>query len=449
MPGDKWAQYAQQSQAGDKWAQYADQSQSTVGAQTPGATLQQLGGSMLQTAKDTANDLYTGGVKQFGQGIATLSSGINKLPWIGEKLAPKVGVNSFQQQMQPDNTTQKIGGGLEQAGEMALTGGPLRAGAEAALPKLPWLAKMGAEALNVGGNAALHGQSPTAGAIVGAGTEGLGQGLQAVAPKLAESALGVTAKMRGRGRTIGQSVLDETQGVRPATIATSANQRIGDLNQQLESSAGASSQVASTAPAHQVLNNAIASAPRNATGYIQKLQNLRSLLDLGNPAQQAYTPAEILEMKRGIGTEMKTWDPQLRKTAAGIQQQLYGALDSELDRTVPGAQQLNQRMSSLIPAKQRAQTLMNAAPLSQRMAGRMMAHTGALTAGAFGAKEGYDQGGIPGAIGGGVAGMMIPEMLASPTGQMIAARAANNPVVLPWLRGLMLQGVSEESKPQH
>lgn len=445
MPGDKWAQYADQPST-DKWAQYADQSTRNVQI---GPSWQQLGTSMLQTTKDAANDLYTGGVKEFGQGIATISSGLNRLPWIGEKLAPQIGVQSFKSQMQPDNATQKVGGALEQTGEMALTGGPIKSGAEAILPRLPWLARIGAEAVNVGGNAALHGQSPTAGAIVGAGTEGLGQGLQAVAPKLAESALGVTGKMRGRGRTIGQSVLDETQGVRPATIAASAGQQIGNLNQQLESAANASNQTASTAPAHQALNQAIANAPRNAQGYIQKLQSLRPLLDFGNSAQQTYTPAEILEMKRGIGTEMKTWEPQLRKTAAGVQQQLYGALDSELDRTVPGAQQLNQRMSSLIPAKQRAQTLMNAAPLSQRMAGRMMAHTGALTAGAFGAKEGYDQGGIPGAIGGGVAGTMIPEMLASPTGQMIAARAANNPVVLPWLRGLMLQGVSEESKPQY
>jgi len=148
-----------------------------------------------QGVKDTADDLYTGGVKQFGQGIATISSGLNKLPWIGETLAPKVGVQSFKQQMQPDNTTQKIGGGLEQAGEMALTGGPIKAGAETLATKLPFLGRAAAplmrivgEGVNAGSNAALHGEPVAPAAMSGAGGGALAESLPFVAPMLKRSA---------------------------------------------------------------------------------------------------------------------------------------------------------------------------------------------------------------------------------------------------------------------
>jgi hypothetical protein len=99
--------------------------------------------------------------------------------------------------MQPSNTTQKIGGIGEQVGEMALTGGPLKAGAEALATKLPFLGKMaapllrvGAEAVNTGSNAALHGEPVGPSAATGAGGAALGESLPFVAPMLKKSAVG-------------------------------------------------------------------------------------------------------------------------------------------------------------------------------------------------------------------------------------------------------------------
>jgi hypothetical protein len=107
---------------------------------------------------------------------------------------------------------------------------------------------------------------------------------------------------------------------------------------------------------------------------------------------------------------------------------------------VPGAQQLNQRISSLIPAKTRAAVLSNAAPISQRIAGRMARPTGALASAGIGSAIGYERGGGAGAIAGGLTGLVVPEVLSSPTVQMAAARAAKNaPYVMPFLRGAALQ----------
>lgn len=69
----------------------------------------------------------------------------------------------------PSNTMQNIGAGLEQTGEMMATGGPLKQGAEVLATKLPTFlsfakpvaipaARVAAESLNTGGNAALHGE---------------------------------------------------------------------------------------------------------------------------------------------------------------------------------------------------------------------------------------------------------------------------------------------------
>jgi hypothetical protein len=97
-------------------------------------------------------------------------------------------------------------------------------------------------------------------------------------------------------------------------------------------------------------------------------------------------------------------------------------LDKELDRTVPGALGLNQRISSLIPVAQRAESVSRNAPTLQRAAQRFGAHTGALTLGAAGAYEGKREGGIPGAIAGGLTGVLAPELIASPEGQIALAR---------------------------
>jgi hypothetical protein len=339
-----------------------------------------------------------------------------------------------------ENMGEGTGRVYEQGLEMAATGGPLRAGATRLAEYLPFLGKFaapllrtGAEAVNAGTSAAIHGQPIGTSAALGAGGGALDEAAQALAPKLAESALHISDRMRGRGRQIGQAALDETSGIRPTTVARQSRNQIGDLTSQMEDAVHQATQqgaTGSTVGAHNVLDDAIQNLPRNARSVADRMNNLHELLDLRpagsvGPVPSTYSPDELLEMKRGIGQEMKTWPPEWQKldVVKSVQQRLYGAIDSELDRIVPGNAELNQRISNLIPAKQQASKLSQGAPLSQRVAHRMAAHTGALAASGFGGVAGYREGGLPGAVIGSTMGLAIPEIVASPSGQMAAARA--------------------------
>lgn len=300
------------------------------------------------------------------------------------------------------------------------------------------------------------------GAALGAGMQGLAETLPFLAPKMAESALGITERMRGRGRTIGPAVLSETSGVRPTTIAQQGKQQISNLTQQMEGALNQATQqgaIGSTQTAHDVLNDAIAKAPRNARGLTEKLQGLHSLLDLDNapgPVRGAYTPTELLEMKRGIGTEMQTWPPEWQRLPAvkQVQQRLYGAIDGELDRLVPGNAEINQRISSLIPAKQQAARLSDQASIGQRLAHRAAAHTGALAGTGIGGYLGSQEGQTPqerrqNAMLGAAAGFVLPEFLTTPAAQMTAARMASGaPQTVPYALPFMRYGVSKKTGEQ-
>ena len=126
------------------------------------------------------------------------------------------------------------------------------------------------------------------------------------------------------------------------------------------------------------------------------------------------SPSNILRIKREFGKDYTKWNPLHPKGEIGTARSVYRALDDELDRTVPGADQLNQRISSGIPVAERAEETDLHAGIGQRIAHRIGAHTGALV----GAAAGYHAGGMPG----GVAGLVIPEVLASPATRMAAAR---------------------------
>jgi hypothetical protein len=218
---------------------------------------------------------------------------------------------------------QTIGGIGEQAGEMALTGGPLKAGAEALATKLPFLAKfaapvarIGAEGLNTGLSAAAHDQPIETSAGIGAAGGALGELASAVAPKLVRSALGIAGKDMRYGQTPGEAILKNTSGIRPATIARQAGQKATSLTRQMESGIADATQqtmsgqagMISTDPAHQVIDNALSSAPRNASAFKDKVSSLRDLLNLDGTGRREFTPDEILEMKPGISKEIGSWD---------------------------------------------------------------------------------------------------------------------------------------------
>jgi hypothetical protein len=169
---------------------------------------------------------------------------------------------------------------------------------------------------------------------------------------------------------------------------------------------------------------------QNAEGLFGQLGRMNDFLGsrfaTGEPIPENVTPRDLLNLKRGFSEEHLRWNPETHDAALSAGRRAYGALDSELDRTVPQAADINQRISSLIPVAQRGESISRNAPLMQRVAGRFAARTGALTGAGLGGYAGYREGGVPGAIAGGLAGAIVPEIVADPAGQMVTARTLNS-----------------------
>jgi hypothetical protein len=417
-----------------------------IGSEPPTPSLYDRVGNVY---RDYNKGLFQGA----GQTVGTVAGLLNKIPFLGETLAPSQGVQALKTISTPETLPAKAGVVAEQVGEMMATGGPLKAGAQTLATKLPWLGRaaaplmrVGAEALNTGTSAALHGQPVGPSAAIGGGGAAVGEVGQLLAPKLAESALGVTQRFRGHGRTIGEAALGETSAIRPAAMASQASGKLASLTSELEARADAAGQAGatgSTKPALDYLDTQIAKFQARNSPLAEKLQAVRDQLTknsyTGQAIPQDLSPRALLELKRGVGDTINTWEPQLKKTVNPMAQRVYGLLDSELDRTVPGAADLNQRMSSLIPVRQRAQAVSNSASLTQKAANRLARPTGAMAASLVGGGVGYHKGGIPGAVAGGAAGLVLPEALASPTAQMAAARLIQSGVAPYAARAMVAQ----------
>lgn len=506
------------------------------------AGLKEFGGDVLEGVKGIAK----GGMSTI-RGLGNMEG---KIP--GVKSLMPADVQSFlgpegERLTTPRNTPQAIGKGVEQAGEFMVPGAGEEKLASLAPKMLRPAAKIGASALGSGTVNALQGGEFGTGAALGAGGSAIGQGLKAVAPKIAETALGIRKADRAFGKTPGAAIINETRGIRPETIASSAQDRMGQLTPKLERAADAASvrpnpvrgllsapaqeiplhetaarnpklrpmafnakvnpeppmeprsgnsmapiseypginphylsgsehpglagrveqphgvlirpqqipigappiaatvpnRMASLAPARGILGDAADKATQqNAAGLhgqIGKMQDFLNTRFSGGSIPENVTPRQLLDLKRGLSEEHLRWNPETHDRALAAGRQAYGALDRELDRTVPAAAGLNQRISSLIPVAHRAESISRGAPTLQRALGRFGAHTGALTMGGIGAAGGYKEGGVPGAIAGGLTGVLAPELAASPEGQMILARTLNKANSLKFAGGAAAQ----------
>ena len=402
--------------------------------------------------------LGEGVLKGAGNTVEGVGRLINKIPIVGDILSPREGLNALHLASRPTTPAQKLGYFGEQGAEFMIPGGA----EEAALAHLPAAVKAARfirpisravlQAVDAGAINKLQGGSfkeGAGGSLIGTG---VAEGARAIAPAVAESALGITRNMRGYGKTPGLAALEETSGVRPLSVAKSAGKRISSLNQKVEDmmqAAGNSGATVSAQPAIDVVDQSIAKAGRRNSPLRSQYKGIRTQLtndlETGAPLQIQTTPMDLLERKRGIGDLETTWTPEQKKGVRGVVPKVYGAMDKELDAVAPGSSEVNQRISSLIPVRQRGELENLNAGLSQRALHRIAAHTGALTGAVFGAREGYERGGLPGALAGGITGVAIPELITSPAGEMMMARGLHSfPRRLPtgislqamkWLRG--------------
>jgi hypothetical protein len=337
----------------------------------------------------------------------------------------------------PVNTTQKIGKGIEQAAEfLAPTG--LEEGA----------AQLGGAALGRGGAIAgrllgsgihsgainkVQGGSFGTGAASGVAGTAIGMGIKAIAPKIAESAIGVRATDRAyKGKNaIGTALLDETTGYTPESVGSSAQKVLDKLNPELENTIAASPNTVSLAGPRKVVADAVdTAAKRGARGSFGQLQPLAEHLDkniYGFPIASDIPAIDALNLNRGLADDfVGSWNPATLKNVSGTAAQAYHELGEGIKQAVPESRPLYSRISNLIPVEKRASGAALNASTTQKLVHKIGAPTGALVGSIYGAEEGYKKGGIGGGIAGGLGGLILPALATTPTGQIALARVLNS-----------------------
>lgn len=415
------------------------------------------------------------GVENFSKGVvkgamstdANISDLVSKIPGVGDWLTrPMIGGKSSTQARADEHTAaephgimQHIGKGTEQAGEFFVPGlgedamaskiPTLLEGATEVAPNLMKVGKIGLSAVGSGIVNKAQGGDFSTGAIMGGAGEGGAQGLKAIAAPLAETALGVRATDRipeinldeaAAKRSPGAAILAETTGVRPGTIASQSFKKVGTLTDTLDDAAREAEGPAYMGPARETAQSWNESAlRRNEPSAINKTGNIVDQVSewsgapgVGNkvPIPDQVSPYQMLTLRRGMGDVPRSWNPATTTDfSSRAAKAVYGDLGDEVSRTVPGADELDNRISSLMPVAKRAGAADLNNGVTQRVLGRFARPTGALVGAGIGGTAGYEHDGLRGALLGGAAGLVAPEVFASPTTLMAGARAADSPAM--------------------
>jgi hypothetical protein len=196
---------------------------------------------MLQKAMTGVGDVYTGATQGVESTLGNLGNLITR-PFVSPDFAASQ-KSYLHSVTTPQNLPQAFGKGAEQVGEFMIPGGAEEKGALKLAELFPRLGKYAeplahvlTSAASSGSVNAAQGGSPVTGAALGAGGAVVGQGLKVMAPAIAEGALNIRKLDRAYGKgggSIGRAILDETRGIRPGTVADSAEERLGELNPQL------------------------------------------------------------------------------------------------------------------------------------------------------------------------------------------------------------------------
>ena len=430
---------------------------------TPGEVLPPeptVGARLLNGAEDLGKGALEGAGNTLNMGEDWAARHLP--PWfttpLGQKATPEnsaASVERYHQLITPANTTQAVGKGIEQAGEFLLPTGVEKGAANLGREVLGHGGEIAGKLLGSGVHSGLinkaQGGDFGTGAAAGAGGAAIGEGMRVAAPLIAESALGVRGADKMYGRTVGNAIMEDTHGVRPSTIEESARGKIGELKPELEQAAadaGNAGGRGSLLPARQGVDEAIAGHLGNrATKTAGELEPLRAHLAndsvTGLPLAQDQTPTGLLQLKRGVDSDfIRNWSPLTgSRPALGQARQAYGNLADEFHSAAPGTQELDQRISSLIPVANRAEITARSPGVLENTLNRFRVPTGALTGAVGGGAAGYHEGGLPGAVAGAGMGALLPSVISSPTTQMVIARGLYDgvPKLVPALSGGALQ----------
>jgi hypothetical protein len=212
-----------------------------VGLKSGLSTGDKVAGWVGGTAIPAAENLGIGAAKGAGNTLTGIQNAeLKYIPGLRQAgLTPTL----TPQQTATHGTAQTIGKLGEQAAEF-LAPGPAEEAAAAKLAPyvgkaVPFL-KAGLAALGSGTVNAAQGGDFSTGALAGGIGSGVSQGLQKIAPAVAESALNIRKLDRAYGKgegAIGRAILDETTGLTPGAVAESAQGALNKLNPELNATA--------------------------------------------------------------------------------------------------------------------------------------------------------------------------------------------------------------------
>lgn len=347
-------------------------------------------GHWLGAVGDTLKDLAKGVGEGALQDVNSVSRVINKIPVIGETLAPAEGINAARQLATPANTTQKVGAGLEQAGELMLPTGETGLGA-----------KILYSALRSGASTAMHEGGTTAGVnpkdvaastAIGAVAPVAEAGIKgALTSKLARGAVNESMMTTARDVTYGnpaKALLDEgistpftgdlekfkaairsgatLQGAANAAggrIASVSN-KINEIAPQLQAKlASSNAPWIPSSTVTDVIDKAVAGIKANRGITAPDAQAAESaLMDIKDAALKvptvpgasasAWAPVEANALKQEIGQNVN-WSGKERigELVEPVRKQVYSALKDAVNSAVPGTAQLNERLTNLYAAQ--------------------------------------------------------------------------------------------------
>lgn len=347
-------------------------------------------GHWLSASKDALEDYVKGIGEGALQDVTSVSRLLNKLPGVGETLAPSAGVQAMRQIATPSNTAQKFGAGTEQAAELLLPG----VGEEGLA------AKVGVGALQGATSVATHEGGTTAGATpshvllgagIGAAAPLVGAGANAVlTSKLARGAVNESLMATPTDVAFGnpaKALLDENitnfntgdlekfkDAIRSGATLQGAAQgaggriaaisgRINQIAPQLQSSLAASTTKIPASTVADVIDKGIATIQANrsvtadeATAAVNELNAIKQAAlkvpTVPGATAKAWAPIEANALKQEIGQSVN-WAGRERvgQLVDPIKKQVYGALKDAVNQAAPGTAELNERLTNLLAAQ--------------------------------------------------------------------------------------------------
>jgi len=187
-------------------------------------------------------DYMTGAAKELLQPAVGIGEALNKIPVVGEYLAPREGIEREREMLQPKGTAEKVGGLVEQAGEFALGEGALKeVGAVlrapqwllAAMNKYPKAAKLLMESVRAGSAGAAQGAAHAGAEGKSAVSEAEAGGIGGAIGGAAGSAIEQGA-MRWLARTLGVGGLGAEEAMTMAGRPSVPEARQGRWDQALK-----------------------------------------------------------------------------------------------------------------------------------------------------------------------------------------------------------------------